>query len=107
MGQYVHTLYTLPRCPPTRFIQFVHVNQLGGVLHVQWLSLLVEQEVEQVPGTHLTLRLSVLRVDHVHLLPVGQQVIEVLDLGTFQGAGVGLVTFLREVIIVRESIKIT
>ena len=50
------------------------------MLHGDGLSLLVQQEIEQVSGTHLALGLRVLGVDHIDLLAVRQQVVEVLDL---------------------------
>ncbi|KAF3836570.1 hypothetical protein F7725_029128 [Dissostichus mawsoni] len=61
-------------------------HRLESVLHGHLLPLLGQQEVQQVFAAHLTLGLSVIPVDHVDLLSVRQQVVEVLDLLALQGA---------------------
>lgn len=65
-----------PTCP----IHLVFFNELDGVLHGRLLPLLIQQEVQQISGAHLTLCFSVLPINHIYLLPVRQQVVEVLDL---------------------------
>lgn len=65
-----------PTCP----VHLIFFNQLESVLHGHLLPLLIQQEVEQVSGAHLTLCLSILPINHIDLLSVCQQVVEVLDL---------------------------
>lgn len=71
-----------PTCP----IHLVYFNQLESVLHGHLLPLLIQQEVQQVSGTHLTLCLSVRPINLIYLLPVRQLIVELLDLCTLQGA---------------------
>lgn len=80
----------------TWVIKLILLNELDGVLHGDGLSLLVQQEVQQVGGAHLASCLRVLPVDHVNLLTVCQQVVEVLDLTTLQGTRARFVTFLTD-----------
>lgn len=49
------------------------------------LPLLIQQEVQQICGAHLTLGFSVLLINDIYLLPMCQQVVEVLDLRALQG----------------------
>lgn len=69
-------------CP----IHFVFFNQLESVLRGRILPLFIQQEVQQVCGAHLTLCFSVLPIDHIYLLAVCEQIVEVLDLGALQRA---------------------
>lgn len=78
----------------TVFIWLEILDDFVGIGQRGLLPLLLHQELHQVFGAHEGRGFGVLSVDHVDLLPTGQQVVEMLDLLTSQVPRLGFVTFL-------------
>lgn len=88
-----------PKKPPTNgaitiFIWLEVLDDVVGVGQRGLLPLLLHQELHQVLRAHEARGFGVLSVDHVDLLPMGQQVVEMLDLVASQVPRFGLVAFL-------------
>jgi len=67
----------------TIFIKFIFLNKLKGIIQRRVLSLLIQQEVQQVSGAHETVCLCILFVDNIDLLSLCKDFIEMLDLLAF------------------------
>lgn len=64
----------------TLFIWLVLLNDLLGVGEGHLLPLLLHQEFHQISGIHEARGFGVLPVDDVNLLPMGQQIVKMLNL---------------------------
>lgn len=80
----------------TVFIRLTTLDDLERVDERGFLPLLLHQELHQVLGAHEASAFGVLSVDHIDFLPMGEQVVEMLDLFPRQEPGLGFVTFLFE-----------
>lgn len=78
----------------TLFIRLKILDDIGGVGQRGLLSLLLNQELHQVLRAHEACGFRIRPINHINLLPMGQQVVEVLDLLAGQVPRFGFVTFL-------------
>ena len=79
----------------TTFVRLKVLDDVVGISQRGFLALLLHQELHQVFGAHEARGFGVFSVDHVNLLPMGQQAVEPLDLVTSQVPSFGFVTFLH------------